>query len=303
MHEIILRQHDAAAKMSGKDFVLGVAGVLLRLAIAQMICNALISLTGMGLLNLAFYLYAVYLLVMFMRKTVAGYIYTLKDDMLVLERRLGDSTITVIEIPLENVAAMRPVRMGERMETAYRDVMVIDPAARPTRRVRAAFWLSLLSCRLARMVAGKDVEKVIGHVIVYDHGCVRRACVFRPNEEMCRALEERLSERFGFDERMTHAFVKTLHSRALERAFPTLYPYVDPLVKPEDVKWAKEELDARKAKQKERAEEKAKAKAEEKKKAEAVKKRGKIKADKNEKDNDAKAAKAEETPRRRRKQG
>ena len=150
-------------------------------------------------------------------------------------------------------------------------------------------------------------EQVIGHVIVYDHGCVRRACVFRPNEEMCRALEERLLERFGFDERMTHAFVRTLYSRALHRAFPALHPYVDPLVKPEDVQWAKEELEARKAHRKEKAEakvkEQEKAKAEKEKKAEAKKKRGKTKANKNEKANDAKEAGAEETPRRRRKQG
>lgn len=247
MHEIILRQHDAAKKLDGKGFVLGIAGILLRLAIAQIVCNLLISWTGIGLINLAFYLYAVWLLIQFMRSTVAGYVYTLKEDMLVLERRLGDSTITVIEVPLENVAAMRPVRMGERLETAYRDVMVVDPAGRPRARVRAAFVLSLISSHLARSVAGRNVEEVIGYVLVYDENNTRHACVFRPNEEMLKALEERFCERFGFDERMTHAKVRTLYSRALHRAFPALYPYVDPLVKEEDVKWAKEQMESRKA--------------------------------------------------------
>ena len=98
-------------------------------------------------------------------------------------------------------------------------------------------------------------------VLVYDdQNNVRHACVFRPNEEMCRALAERLRERFGFDERMTHGKVRTLYSRALERAFPSLYPYVDPLVKPEDVAWAKEQTQARKA------EKNAKAKAKDKSK-------------------------------------
>jgi len=291
MHEIILRQHDAARKLDGKGFVLGVAGILLRLAIAQIICNLLISLTGVGLINLGFYLYAVWLLIAFMRSTVAGYVYTLREDELVLERRLGDSTITVVEVPLESVAALRPVRRGERLETAYRDVMVIDPAARPTARVRAAFVLSLISSRLARLAAGKGVEDVIGHVLVYDKDNLRRAVAFRPNEEMCRALESRLGGRFGFDERMTRARVATLYSRALERAFPSLYPYVDPLVKQQDVAWAKEELAARKAQQQEKKAQQAK----------TSKKIGKEKKSAQKKK--AEAAQQDEAPRRRRKQG
>jgi len=287
MHEIILRQHDAAKKLDGKGFVLGIASILLRLSIAQIVCNWLISVTGIGLLNLAFYLYAVWLLVMFMRGTVASYVYTLMGDKLVLERRLGDSTISVIEIPLERIAALRPVRMGERLETAYRDVMVIDPAGRPAARVRAAFVLSLLSSRLARLAAGKDIGKIIGHVVVFDENNARRACVFRPNEEMLEALEERLCERFGFDERMTHAKVHTLYSRALERAFPALYPYVDPLVNPDDIVWAKEQVEAAKAKQKIRAEKKQK----------------KAKTKEHEKNAKPDGQGSEAAPRRRRKQG
>ena len=107
MHEIILRQHDAARKLDGKGFILGIAGILLRLSVAQIVCNWLITLTGVGLLNLAFYLYAVWLLVMFMRSTVASYVYTLMEDKLVLERKLGDSTITVIEVPFDKVASLR----------------------------------------------------------------------------------------------------------------------------------------------------------------------------------------------------
>lgn len=127
-------------------------------------------------------------------------------------------------------------------------------------RVRAAFILSLVSSRLARLAAGKNIEKVIGHVVVFDENHTRRACVFCPNQEMLKALEERLCERFGFDERMTHARIHTLYSRALERAFPALYAYVDPLVKPEDVSWAKEQVEADRAKRKAEAQEK-KAKA------------------------------------------
>jgi len=297
MHEIILRQHDAARKLDGKGFVLGIAGILLKLSIAQIVCNGLISLTGIGLINLAFYLYAVWLLFMFMRGTVASYVYTLMEDKLVLERRLGDSTITVVEVPLESIAAMRPVRMGERLETAYRDVMVIDPAGRPAARVRAAFALSLISSRLARLAAGKGVNDVIGHVVVYDRGTTRHACVFCPNEEMCRALEERLCERFGFDERMTHNKIRTLYSRALQRAFPALYAYVDPLVNPKDVQWAKEELAGRKAERKAAAAAKAEKQAE--------KKNAKNERPKNKQAKTGKtgAPEAPQASRRRRKQG
>lgn len=247
MQDIIFRQHDAARPMTGRAFVLGIAGILLKLAIAQIVCNLLITLTGVGLLNILFYVFAVCLLVLFMRDTVAGYVYTLMENRLVLERRLGDSTITMVEIPLESVVSMRQVRMAENLKTTYRQVTHIDPASRPVLRVRAAFLMSLVSSRLARMLAGRGAQDVIGHVLVYDEGGARRACTFCPNGEMQEKLAQALGERYGFDERMTHARVHTLYARALERAFPALYAYVDPLVKPEDVDWAREEVARQKA--------------------------------------------------------
>lgn len=247
MQEIIFQQRNAARPLTGRAFVMSIAGILIRLALAQIVINMLISLTGVGLLNIAFYLYAMWLLIAFMRETVAGYVYTLKADVLVLERKLGDSTITVIEVPLDQVASLRPVCMGENLHISYRDVMHIDACSRPALRVRAAFAVSLLSSKLARLLAGRAVQDEIGHVIVYDEGKLRRACTFCPNQELLDLLEPVLKERFGFDERMTHAKVRTLYARALERAFPALYPYVDPLIKPEDVQWANEEIERQKA--------------------------------------------------------
>lgn len=246
MEEIIYRQHDAAKRLDGKGFLLSIAGILLRLAVAQIAVNLLITLTGMGLINLAFYGYAVWLLIAFMRRTVANYVYTLKDDVLVLDRRLGDSTALLVQIPLDKVVSLRPVHMGERLYTSYRQVTVIDPACRPAARVRAAFLVSLISAKLARMWASRDVDRIIGHVAVYTEGKETRVCVFRPDEQMLAALEERLGDAFGFDERMARARVKTLYARALERAFPQHYGYVEPLVSREDVEWARAEMDARK---------------------------------------------------------
>ena len=111
----------------------------------------------------------------------------------------------------------------------------MDPATKPPFRMRAAWKASLLSTHLARMLAGKEAKRVRGYVLVYDEDNRLCACVFRPNAQMLGALEQMLGKRFGFDERMTHGKVSTLYARALERAFPALYPYVDPLVKPEDV--------------------------------------------------------------------
>ena len=252
MKDIILQQCCAAKPMTGKDFVLGVAGILLRLAIAQVIVNLLITATGVGLLNLLFYGYAIVLLLSFMRATVAGYVYTLKADELVLERRLGDSTITMMEIPLERVVSLRKVHAAENLKTTYRQVTHMDPATKPPFRMRAAWKASLLSTHLARMLAGKEAKRVRGYVLVYDEDNRLCACVFRPNAQMLGALEQMLGKRFGFDERMTHGKVSTLYARALERAFPALYPYVDPLVKPEDVARAREEVARQKAERKAR---------------------------------------------------
>lgn len=279
MQDIILQQHSAAKPLTGKSFVLSIAGILVRLAIAQIVVNLLIAATGMGLLNIAFYVYAILLLVGFMRATVAGYVYTLKEDELVLERRLGDSTITLVQIPLDRVVSLREVCVAENLKTTYRQVTHIDPDTRPPLRVRMAFRVSLLSSRLARLLAGKGAQDVIGHVLVYDEGSLRCACTFRPNQEMLGALAQRLGERCGFDERMTRGRVHTLYARALERAFPALYPYVDPLVKPEDVAWAREEIARQKAENRE-------------KKNPAGKKTDK-----------AAAESAQDAPRRRRKQG
>ena len=281
MQGIILQQRNAARPLTGKAFLLSITGILLRLAAAQIAVNLLIAATGAGLLNIAFYAYAIFLLVAFMRSTVASYVYTLKEGELVLERRLGDSTVTVVQIPLDHVVSLREVRMAENLRTTYRQVTHIDPDTRPALRVRAAFRVSLLSSRLARLLAGRRAQDVIGHVLVYDEGSLRCACTFRPDEEMLGALAQRLGERCGFDERMTRSRVHTLYARALERAFPALYPYVDPLVKPEDVAWAREEIARQKAEKQEKRNPAAK------------------KTD----NDDLAAGSAQDAPRRRRKQG
>lgn len=289
MEEIILRQRNAAKPLTGKAFLLSIAGILLRLAIAQIIVNLLISATGLGLINLLFYLYSVLLLLQFMRGSVASYVYTLKENMLILEKKMGDSTFSVLEIPLERIVSMRPVKRGERLKTTYRQVTAIDPETKPSLRMRMAFRLSLVSARLARLCAGKGIGESIGSVLIFTEDEKLRACTFRPDEKMCEAIVRRIGSAYGFDERMTHARADTLYARALERAFPQLYPYVEPLLRSEDVDQAKAEIAAR-------------SEAEKKKRADQAAKGKKAKAKAHTED-DNRTADAQTPVRRRRKQG
>ena len=57
MQEILAQQRNAAKPVTGKGFLLGVTGVIVKLSIAQLLVNLLIVATGIGLLNIAFYLF------------------------------------------------------------------------------------------------------------------------------------------------------------------------------------------------------------------------------------------------------
>ena len=244
---IVASQKDRPESVTGKGFVLSVAGVVLRLALAQIAVNLLISATGVGLLNVAFYVYAVWLLASFMRRTVAASAYTLKENTLYLQKLLGDSTTSVVEIPLASIVAIRPVAACERLKLSYRQVTVIDARARAPFRARLAFVLSLFSAHLARLAAGKNAETVIGQAIVFEEGGRKRCCVFRPDGDFCAALREVLPGVFGRDDRMEHEKA-TLWGRALQRAFPALYPQVKPLVDEQALAQAREQARAQKKK-------------------------------------------------------
>ena len=244
---IVASQKDRPEPVTGKGFLLSVASVVLRLALAQIVVNLLISATGVGLLNVAFYVYAVWLLAAFMRRTVAASAYTLKEHTLYLQKLLGDSTTSVVEIPLASIVAIRPVAACERLKLSYRQVTVIDARARSPFRARLAFVLSLFSAHLARLAAGKNAETIIGYAIAYDEGGKTRCCVFRPNGDFCAALAEALPGAFGRDDRLDGEKA-TLWARALHRAFPAVYPQVKPLVSEQELEQARGQAKARRKK-------------------------------------------------------
>lgn len=246
MEQIIARQNSAAKPATGKTFLLGIAGIIIKLSIAQIVINFLITLTGMGLLNLLFYLYAVVLLISFMTRTVAGNIYTLKQDTLVLQRMMGDSNVLGVEIPLESIVSIRPLAYGQRLELDYRQVTYADTTCAPGLRMRIAFAVSLIWSGLARMIAGKKACIENGSVVVYMAEGKRCACAFRPDAAFCAALAQALPEVFGADERLARTPLHGYWAMSLRRAFPTLYPHVQDAVSPEEAAAERELFEQRK---------------------------------------------------------
>ena len=248
MEQIIARQNSAAKPATGKTFVIGIAKVIVELAIAQVVVNFLIRATGMGLLNLLFYLYAVMLLVRFMTRTVAGTIYTLKQDTLVLQRLLGDSTVLGVEIPLSAIVSIRPLLCGQRLHTDYRQVTYVDSSCAPGLRMRLAFGASLIFAGLARVIAGKKAYQENGYVVVYMEEGKRRACAFKPDLQFRAALWATLPDVSDADERLARPKNERYGAMSLRRAFGAkLYPHVADAVTKEEEDFAREEFARRKA--------------------------------------------------------
>lgn len=265
MEEIFAQQRNKAKPVSAIGFFGGILGVVITLALAQMLTNMLIAATGIGLLNIVFYLYAIALLLRFMGKTVAGSLYMIKGDTLYLQKMLGDSTLSVTEIPLEQVVGVRTIGYGERLACSYGRVTVVDAAAAQTLRMRFSFGAALFSARLARKVAGKAYMQPRAHIVVFKDEGKRHACVFMPDESFLAALKERLPEAFDHDDRADGHLTSTLWAQALQRAFPPLYTHVSPLLSGERLKKAEEEIERQKTAKKKPAA--AKADAQEKEEA------------------------------------
>ena len=242
MQEILAQQRNAAKPVTGKGFLLGVIGVIAQLSLAQLLVNLLIVATGVGLFNIAFYLYAIWVIVSFMGRTVAGSLYMLKESTLYLQKTLGDSTVSVTDIPFERVLSVRPVVYGERLESSYHRVTVVDAACARPLRMRLAAGLSLVSASLARRMAGRRAHEERGVIVAYLEEGKRCCCVFRPDDAFLKALQNALPEAYGLDERTAENTPVTMMAQAMQRAFPDLYEHVEPLVSKAAVDAAKQEI-------------------------------------------------------------
>lgn len=250
MDEIIETQRECAKPLTRKDFLVSVAAIVLRLTVMQLTVYFAILLTGVNALNLAVYAYACRLLWLFLRRVTASYFYTLKTQTLVLQRRIGDSTTGLVEIPLKHIRAVRPVCFGEDMRLYDRRVTTIDSACRPPLRVRAGFALSRISAHAARAAAGKLAYQRAGYVVVYEESGALRYCLFRPKAQLCAALADALGSAFGADDLEGTKPLDGVYARCLQKAFPELYPHVRPMMDPTQVEAARRELAERRQKRK-----------------------------------------------------
>ena len=239
MEHIIARQDSAAKPATGKTFLVGIAAIILELSLAQLVVNLLIRLTGLGLLNILFYALAVVLLVRFMTRTVAGNIYILRDDVLIMQRLMGDSTVLGVEIGHGDILAIRPLRRGEKLELDYRQVTYVDTTCAPGLRMRAAFLLSLVCAWLARLIAGRAAQQENGYVVAYMENGKRSAGAFRPDEAFLAALKDTLPEVFDRDER---GGIDTYAAKSLRRAFGDLYAHVPDVVTQEELAFERKEF-------------------------------------------------------------
>lgn len=254
MNDILAQQKRTPAPLTARDFLLAVCGIIVKLAICQILVNLMIAATGMGLLNVAFYLYAVVIIVRFMGKTVSGCVYTLKADTLILERRLGDSTTTMVEIPLSSIAGVCPIRKGEDLHLCYKQVTVIDDRCKPSLMMGASFFVCMISSKLAYLMGSSEAKRPAGMLIAFNEGGALRACVFMPNEAFAQALAPHLPGVYGVDERTRRPLLTGIRARSMQRAYPSLYPYVKPLNDANELAWAqrmKEEENARRQQKRE----------------------------------------------------
>ena len=241
-----IRQEIRPQRTTAKGFVLSCAGIMLRLAVCQLICVLLAKLLEAPALNALVLLYAAALLLSLLKKKTAGCVYELAEDKLILSRTMGDRRTRALEIPLEAILAVRTAAAGERLRVSYK--RVTDARVRgKSLRMRTAYAAALVSAGLARMIAGGREAQEDGVAVAFTEGSGVHAGVFAPDPGFSAALQEAVGERWGWDDRMARPHVQALWGRALERAFPGLYPNVVPLVTAEESAWAKEQHAAAKA--------------------------------------------------------
>lgn len=236
----LIRQKNAPKPLSGWKALILLSRVMVYLAVGQMVIHLAAHLTGMPALYMLMYVLIVWIFSAMVKDAAASCSYTLRKDELVLQRQMGD-VITVQEhIPLDRIRVVRALGRAEDLALYTRRVRAIDRQCAAGVRMRAAFAASLLSARLARLIAGKRAKEQSGYAIIYGAGKESAACVFRPNEEMLTALREAVPQAFESDERAQGERLSTIRARALQRAFPEAYPYVLPLVDEAELAWARE---------------------------------------------------------------
>ncbi len=228
--------------------------MVLELSLFQTGVNLVSAATQISMAGLAMYPLTAAVLLAFMRRQIASARVVLGERTLVLERRLGDRVTQMREIPLRRILSVRPFVQGEDLRLIYRSVSVMDDGARRSPRVNLGMFLSGLSGRLARKVAGGEAFLEAGMVVVYQDEEDLRACTFVPDERMKQALGAALGDAYLRDDRLGRPQVLSMKGQLLEHAFPEIYRHCAPLVTPEDLAWAARERENSRKRREERRE-------------------------------------------------
>ena len=246
MNEILAEQVNRAEHFDSRSFFMTVIRMVLRLAAAEICTTVLVFFLKISLLKVLFYAYAIAEVLFFLRQILASDRYVLMPDRLLMERRMGDMVMFSLALPVDRIAAVREYAAGEKLSVSYAHVSEFRRQANVPFRVRIARGVAVISSRLAVLCAGTAVQNPCGLVLAYYEGIKVKACTFEPDAGMLRALEDVLGDRMGTDDRLARPHLRTFMARIQARAFPALYPHVEPLVTPEDEEWARAYVEQRK---------------------------------------------------------
>ena len=214
-----------------------VGRIWLQVAVLHFMANLIAWITGSGTLNKLLYIYTVWLLGHAFLEAVEGAAYTMRDDKIILERKMGDITVNRVEIPFGSILSVRPAISAEKLSVSYRQVSYYGAGLKPSLRMRIAWLTALVSARVAGRIAGEAALNEKGILIAYLENDRPYACVATPDQETKALLAQAVGERWDWDDRLSRAEITSLQGYCLQRAFPALYPNVRPLISQEDEEW------------------------------------------------------------------
>ncbi|MCR4708346.1 MAG: hypothetical protein K5746_10430 [Clostridiales bacterium] len=216
--------------MTGRTFLTQLFRILIRLSVAQVVVSLAVRITGIGVLRILICLYTLLLLYHWFCERVQSAEIILTEQYVHVNRIRQSGKKHEIHVPLSQIAAVRKHIAGENLRITYESVTVPHRSLETPLRIRAVWITTVFSARLARFFAGREFLRPDGNLIVAERDGEKQAILIPLNGAFEEALSELLPDRFGKDDRMEREPLVTLRGRALQRAFPQLYPHVLPLI-------------------------------------------------------------------------
>ena len=216
-------------RQEAHEYVSFLARAASALLFAQILCTVLCYATGTAVLDKALCLFSAVSLLSLLKKQMSCTEYRVFEDIIEFEKRIAGRSVMKLEIPVKDILTIRPHFGGERTRINYEQVTFLEDSLKPTISMKLAYFSAYFSARLARHIMKERAFDQSGYVLAYISGTQRMAAVFGPDPELCRQLQSILRERWDWDDRLARKGLTTLQARCLQRAFPALYPNVDPI--------------------------------------------------------------------------